>query len=71
LAFDVTLLTFPDLHNRAWQLATQLNRPTAYDAHYLALAKILDCEFWTADQRLVNAAQSTLPWVHWLGEFSP
>jgi len=71
LAFDVTLLTFPDLHARAWQLAAQLNRPTAYDAHYLALAQILGCEFWTADQRLVNAAQKSLPWVHGLGEFSP
>jgi predicted nucleic acid-binding protein len=71
LAFDITLLTFPDLHDRAWQLAAQLNRPTAYDTHYLALAQILGCEFWTADQRLVNAAHRTLSWVHWLGEFSP
>ncbi len=71
LAFDVVIMTFPDLHERAWQLAAQLNRPTAYDTHYLALAQILGCEFWTADERLKNAAQLSLPWVHWLGELMP
>lgn len=60
-------LTFPDLHERAWNLAAEPNRPTAYDAPYLALAEILVCEFWTADKRLYQAVQSRLPWVCWLG----
>lgn len=68
-AFEVTLLTFADLHQRAWHLATQLNRPTAYDAHYLALAEMLGCEFWTADQRLYRAIHDQLPWIRWLGDF--
>lgn len=68
LAFGVTLLEFPDLHARAWNLATQLNRPTAYDAHYLALGEILGCEFWTADRRLYQAAEDHLSWVRWLGD---
>jgi predicted nucleic acid-binding protein len=71
LAFGVTILTFPDLHERAWHLAARLNRPTAYDSHFLALAEFLGCEFWTADQRLHNAVHPTLPWTHWLGDFSP
>ena len=70
LAFDVALLSYADLHVRAWELATKLNRPTAYDAHYLALAEELGCEFWTAATRLHNAVKDTLSWVHWLGQAS-
>jgi len=52
-------------------LATHFNRPTAYDAHYLALAEMLGCEFWTADRRLYNAVKEELPWVKWLSDFRP
>ena len=63
----VRLIVPPDLHERAWEMAKKLNRPAAYDAHYLALAQTLDCEFWTADERLYNAVRDQLPWVRWLG----
>ena len=63
----VRLIVPPDLHKRAWEMAKKLNRPAAYDAHYLALAQTLDCEFWTADERLYNAIKDQLPWVRWLG----
>lgn len=69
LAFGVRLSTFDGLHKRAWEFATRLNRPTAYDAHYLALASEIGCDFWTADERLFNAARPQLPWVRWLGHF--
>jgi predicted nucleic acid-binding protein len=62
--FDVALL------RRAYELATQFNRPTAYDSQYLAVAERLNCEFWTADQRLFNAAHEQLPWVKWVGNFN-
>jgi len=65
----VEILNYDDLHERAWLLAEKLNRPTAYDAHYLALAELLQCDFWTADRRLYNAA-ATLPWVHSLDEIT-
>jgi predicted nucleic acid-binding protein len=51
----------------AWELAKQFNRPTAYDTAYLALAQLHRCDFWTADERLFNAVQQELPWVHWIG----
>jgi len=70
LAFDVTLLNFADLHEQAWRLSAQLNRPTAYDAYYLAVAEGLGCDFWTADHRLYNTAHPLLPWVRWLGNVS-
>jgi len=71
LAVEVRLMAPSGLHERAWELATRFNRPTAYDSHYLALAEMLSCEFWTADQRLFNAVQDELSWVRWLGEYQP
>lgn len=67
LAFDIHYLEPDNLHQRAFNLANSLGRPAAYDAHYLALAQHLSCEFWTADERLVNSVQRQLPWVKWLG----
>ncbi|MCA9956129.1 MAG: type II toxin-antitoxin system VapC family toxin [Ardenticatenaceae bacterium] len=69
LQFDVTLQTFDGIHARAWQLATEFGRPTAYDTHYLALAEHLGCPFWTADLRLFNAVHDKLEWVYFLGNF--
>ncbi len=63
-------LLHPDgLHQRAWELAKQFNRPQVYDSHYLALAEILDLELWTGDERLYNAVQDKLSWVRWLGNY--
>lgn len=53
---------------RAYEMATRLNQPRAYDAHFLAVAELLDCEFWTADERLVNAVGGVFPWVHGVHE---
>ncbi|MBK7894965.1 MAG: type II toxin-antitoxin system VapC family toxin [Anaerolineaceae bacterium] len=69
LQFDVALQTFDGIHARAWQLATEFGRPTAYDTHYLALAEHLGCAFWTADLRLFNAVSEKLNRVHFLGNF--
>ena len=59
----------PNLHARALQLASQLRQGAAYDAHYLALAESLDCELWTADRRLYEAANSGVATLRWIGEF--
>ncbi len=65
LHFDEALL------KRGYELATKYNRPTAYDAQYLALAERLACDFWTADERLFNAVKEAFPQVHWLGNWQP
>jgi predicted nucleic acid-binding protein len=70
LNLDVSIISPPHLHRMAWELATQLDQPTAYDAHYLALAQELDCPFWTADLRLYEAARDTLPGVNLLATSS-
>jgi predicted nucleic acid-binding protein len=48
------------LLRRAYELASEHNRPTAYDSSYLALAERLGCEFWTADLKLFNAVSAKL-----------
>ena len=68
LGMGVTILDPPGLSEQAFELAARFQRPAAYDAHYLALAKILGCEFWTADARLAIAVKEELPWVRHLGE---
>jgi hypothetical protein len=57
-------LLYPEgLHERAWEMANRFHRPQAYDGHYLALAEMLGCELWMADERLYNAVKDELPWV--------
>jgi predicted nucleic acid-binding protein len=68
LAFDIQYIEPADFHQRAFDLAGRLGRPAAYDAHYLALAEHLACEFWTADEWLVKAVQGSAPWVKWVGD---
>lgn len=62
-AQDIQIQYPSDLHTRAWAIAEKLNLPQAYDAHYLALAQIYNCEFWTLDQKLVQTAQTNFSFV--------
>ncbi len=58
-----------ELHRRAAWWAAQLGYGKTYDAHYLAVAEQVQAQFWTADRRLVNAAQQVgVDWVRWIGE---
>ena len=70
LASGIELRNEQDLHVRALRLANHLQQGAVYDAHYLALAEILGCEYWTADERFYRAAMSSAQNVHWIGEFA-
>jgi predicted nucleic acid-binding protein len=63
LHFDEALV----LHG--YQIAEIYQRPTAYDAQYLAVAERFGCDFWTADLRLFNSVSQQFPGIHWLGNF--
>ena len=67
LASGVDLLEPTDLHVRATELASILNQTTVYDSHYLALAELLSCDLWTADQRFYRASAQRFPAVRWIG----
>ena len=69
LASGIELREDPNLHARAMQIAGQLRQGAVYDAHYLALADILGCEYWTADERFYRAAAPVSQRVRWIGEF--
>jgi predicted nucleic acid-binding protein len=69
-----TQLLVPDLEqNRiSFDWTVRLKRASAYDSFYLALAQALECDFWTADQRLFNALHDMqLNWLHWIEELTP
>lgn len=51
------------LHATAYSLATDMRRPQAYDAQYVALARLQGCELWTCDRRLHAAFGPRFPWV--------
>ena len=67
LSYPVTLHFDDALLKRGYELATEHNRPTAYDAQYLALAERLSCDFWTTDERMFNVVQGKFPRIYWLG----
>lgn len=53
--------------NLAWQISNRENLSTLYDAAYIAVAKANDntdtgdrCEFWTADEKLINSLTDKL-----------
>jgi len=53
---------------RSMEMASNLALPNLYDCQYAATAEALQVEFWTGDKVFRDAAQATLPFVHWIGE---
>lgn len=64
---DFVVLRPKALLREAWDMAKELGLPTLYDTAYLALAKLSNCEFWTADEVLIKSLQGKLPLVKWIG----
>jgi predicted nucleic acid-binding protein len=63
-------ITIPDrLYESSLLLAQRFDRPTVYDTQYVALAQIAGCEFWTADQKLLNSLDGRLAFVRSLSSF--
>ncbi len=52
----VRLQSPPDLLERAWETAKGLRQGQVFDAYYVALAQLLDCELWTVDEKLYVAS---------------
>jgi predicted nucleic acid-binding protein len=69
LAFSIQLVSPPELHQRALELSSAFDLPATYDSHYLALAQVLGCDFWTADRNLISAVGTKLPFVRWIGDY--
>lgn len=66
LALDISMVA-PDesICRTALDWTYRLNRASAYDSFYLALAELLQGELWTADRKLVRAVGQD--WIHYAG----
>lgn len=69
-AIPLKALEIPGQRRRGWELANEFNLPTVYDSHYLALAELRNCDFWTSDAKLYRLVKDRLPYVHLLSEFA-
>ncbi|MBI5653900.1 MAG: type II toxin-antitoxin system VapC family toxin [Chloroflexi bacterium] len=47
-----------------------MNQPKVYDCYYLALAELMNCDLWTADERFYNSVKQKFTWVKWIGALS-
>jgi predicted nucleic acid-binding protein len=54
---------------RALGIAGLLGSKYPYDAFYLALGELLDCDVWTADGALYAAAHDSFPRLRLLSDF--
>ena len=71
LAIPVQALAPDQLYQQAFEFARTANLPSLYDSLYVALARLLGAELWTADRRLLAALGSAAPWVRYIGDYSP
>jgi predicted nucleic acid-binding protein len=65
-SFDIELHGDPSLHHRALEIARRFELPSAYDAHYVALAERCDADLWTSDAKLFRKVHPLLPRVNLL-----
>jgi predicted nucleic acid-binding protein len=70
-ALPIEIASPAGIYRKALDLANRYGRPNVYDTHYVALAELAGCDFWTADMRLVNALNGRLPFVRALSSFVP
>ena len=55
----------------AFDWAVRMKRASAYDCYYLVLALELNCDFWTADNRLYNGLKNeNLKWLRWIEDIN-
>jgi predicted nucleic acid-binding protein len=60
--------TFYDLIGPTFKIARK-HHLSPYDCAYIALAEKEECDFYTGDKKLFNAAKIHLPKVKWIGNY--
>jgi predicted nucleic acid-binding protein len=69
LALGVTVVEPSELYHNATEFAQANAFRAVYDSLYVVLARMLNLELWTADQRLLDALGPAAPWVRWIGDY--
>lgn len=60
---------------RAWKISRHFDMPTLYDSAFLAVAEAVTertgeiCEYWTADEKLINVLGNRMEYVRYLKNF--
>lgn len=60
--------------HQAWKISRSFDLPTLYDAAFLAVAETITlktgdvCEFWTADEKLINSLNGKKGYVNFLND---
>jgi predicted nucleic acid-binding protein len=67
-AMPIELRRPSGLSDQTWDIGKRMNPPRLYDASYLALANIQDCDVWTADRRFVRLMAARSPRLRWAGD---
>lgn len=67
---QVTPYEIQDIYMDAWRIAERYNRPTLYDAYYMALAEARNCPLWSSDERFLNSV-GNLPHVKHIRDYVP
>jgi predicted nucleic acid-binding protein len=68
-AYGVELTSAPTLVREAFTFAHSHGLVGIYDALYVVLARLLNVELWTADERLLNQLAGRAPWVRPLSSY--
>ncbi len=69
LALPVVYFDEPEMYRQALALAAAYSLST-YDAHYVALAQMLTCDVWVADDGVLRAIAGRLIFVRPLASFT-
>jgi predicted nucleic acid-binding protein len=57
-----------DLRAKAWEIASQHDLATLYDAAFLACSELCEAEFWTADRVLIESLSPCPDYIHSLSD---
>jgi predicted nucleic acid-binding protein len=71
LRTEITVFGPLDLYRRAFDFARANDVTSIYDSLYIVLARVLNTELWTADQRLVSRVREATSAVRWIGDYIP
>ena len=69
LGLGIEIRESRQLRLRALELAQESQQLAIYDAHYMALAEILDCDLFTANERFFNSIKEWQRRGRWLGQY--
>lgn len=68
-ALTIAVVSSADLDRDALVLAGEFGLPAVYDAHYVVLARTMNVDLWTADQRLLRSLGGRLPFVRSISDY--